>query len=61
VLEREPLKDFRVGLSMETRLLPGASADDTIKLGFKVSVGGSPPFQPPLSPATMSREIFGAV
>ena len=62
VLEREPVKDLRVTVSLETKLPiygPPASGEAST-LGFKVSLGGTPPIAAPLSPITMNREIFGA-
>lgn len=61
VVEREPLKGLKVGLSMEARLAPGAAAPgEAATFGFKVTMGSVAPFQPPLSPVTMTRDIFGA-
>lgn len=61
VIEREPLKDFKVAASLETKLWPGSAAPgDVATLGFKVTMGSAPPFQPPLSPITMTRGIFAA-
>lgn len=63
VIEREPVKDLKVLLSLETKLpVAGgaAAAGEAAILGFKVSLGAMPPNPPPLSPLTMTREIFSA-
>jgi hypothetical protein len=64
VVEREPLKDVRVGMSMEAKVAPWAHRGETDKaatFGFRISIGTPAPIVAPLSPCTMTREIFTAV
>ena len=64
VVDREAMKDVRVGASMEARLGPGAPRDGpegAATFGLNISVG-APLLQPPtLSPVTMNRDVFGPV
>jgi hypothetical protein len=52
VLETEPMKDLKVGLSICT------SVSKHTEVGFKATLGAVPQFQAPLSPVTMTRDIF---
>lgn len=64
VLEREPLKDVKVGLSMEARVAPWSGRSETegaASFGFRISVGTQTPIVAPVSPCTMSRDIFAAL
>jgi len=62
VVDREAMKDVRLGASVEARLGPGASKDGpegAATFGLNISVG-APLLQPaPLSPITMNRDVFG--
>jgi hypothetical protein len=62
VVDREAMKDVRLGASVEARLGPGASRDGpegAATFGLNISVG-APLLQPaPLSPITMNRDVFG--
>jgi hypothetical protein len=64
MVEREPLKDVRVGLSLEGRLSPAALAapgpEGPVTLGFQVSAGTASRIPVQQSPCTMARTIFGA-
>lgn len=62
LVEKEPVKDFRVSASMDARIGPQAQPgpDGTTTLGFRVIVGTPSPIVAPLSPCTMSRDIFSA-
>jgi hypothetical protein len=51
MVEYEPMKDFRVGLSLEAKSLAEAH------VGMKVTLGPLPKVQIPLSPLTMSRAL----
>jgi hypothetical protein len=56
VVEREPIKDVRIGASLEAPLSAGGAAT----LGFKIGLGAPSPITAPLSPCTLSRDIFSA-
>jgi hypothetical protein len=62
VVEREPLKDVKIGGYLEARIGPShaGSQGEKSHLGFRITVGATSPIGPPLSPCTMSREIFAA-
>ena len=55
VIEREPVKDVRISLGSELRLLGGG--DNYI--GLKMTVGSQPTLPRALSPILMSRDVFG--
>ena len=61
VLERDVMKDFKIGVGFKTRLIPGGHepTDPVASIRFMVIVGGVPQRDPPLSPLLMSRPIFG--
>lgn len=64
MVEREPVKDIRMGLSLEGKLSPGAQAtkpgpDGYVVLGFQVSAGALNRLPQQQSPCTMTRSIFG--
>jgi hypothetical protein len=57
VVEYEPVKDLRVGVGFETRFL--GAQEGQAHVGMMVTLGPLPRTQPPLSPLTMTRDIFG--
>lgn len=60
IVEREPIRDMLVTFSMEGRLKPGVEPGKAASFGLSVSVGGTSPITPPLSPCTMTRDIFSS-
>jgi hypothetical protein len=54
------MKDLKVGFSLEAKMLPADPANPSlpVTIGFKAQLGGVPHFQAPLSPITMTRDIF---
>ena len=62
LVDREPVKDIKISASMEARIGPQASPgpEGTATLGFRVIIGTPSPIVAPLSPCTMSRDIFSA-
>lgn len=63
MVEREPLKDVKVGLSFEGKLSPASAAspgpDGPVVLGLQISAGALPRLPQQQSPVTMTRPIFG--
>ena len=58
------MKDFKVGMSLKTRLFPPAPAEGrppeaNASVRFMITAGGVPQVQPPLSPLLMHRQIYG--
>ncbi len=62
VIERQPIKDVRVGLSIETNLWPAPEGQQPkeSKFGIKISLGSVAPVPRQLSPCTISKDIFAA-
>jgi hypothetical protein len=63
MVEREPVKDIKIGLSFEGKLSPSAQAspgpDGPVVLGLQVSAGAVTRVPQQQSPVTMTRAIFG--
>jgi hypothetical protein len=59
VWETEPIKDLKLGISLESKMLGSEPSALTSTLGVKVLFGAVPHFQAPLSPITMTRDIYG--
>lgn len=63
MVEREPIKDVKIGASMEARLGPNSNTtgpEGAATFGFRISVGAPSPIVGPVSPCTMARDIFSA-
>lgn len=60
IVEREPIRDMLVTFSMEGRMMPGVEPGKVASFGLNITLGGTSPIVPPLSPCTMTRDIFAS-